>query len=141
MLARRKNAASPTGGSLLHSCCAVSNGVVFGSEWDLSARSRGDVQLQRRQVRGHISVLDGAISSFQAGSWGSSWKRRRAGRSIRETLERDRTAAQVRQQHGRDRRAILDGLALGEPAGGIEDLAEVREAQAMLADDDRGAAR
>ena len=47
--------------------------------------------------------------------------------AVRVALERQGTVAQVRQQHGRDARVVVDHLALGEPDLGIHDLVQVRE--------------
>jgi hypothetical protein len=50
------------------------------------------------------------------------------------TLERQRAAAQVRQQRRRHARVVLDDLALGEADLGIEDLVEVRQRQLLAVD-------
>jgi hypothetical protein len=49
-------------------------------------------------------------------------------------LHRQRPVFQVRQQHRRDLREIIDHLALGEAGVGIEDLVEIRQPQLVPAD-------
>jgi hypothetical protein len=57
-----------------------------------------------------------------------------AGDAVRVALERQRAVVQVRQDGRRDARVVVDQLPLGEAGLGIEDLVEVRERQAAVAD-------
>ena len=49
--------------------------------------------------------------------------------AVRVALERQRAAAQVRQQHGGDARVVVDHLALGEADVRVQDLVEVGQRQ------------
>ncbi len=50
--------------------------------------------------------------------------------AVRVALQRQRAVAQMRQQHRRDARVVVDHLALGEAHGGVEHLVQVREPEA-----------
>ena len=55
-------------------------------------------------------------------------------------LQRERPVAQVREQHRRDARVVVDHLALGEPGLGVEHLVEVGELEPLPVDLDTSTA-
>ena len=56
--------------------------------------------------------------------------------AVRIALQRQRPRPQVRQQHRRDPRVVVDHVALREPGARVHQLVEVRERERRLADVD-----
>jgi len=81
------------------------------------------------------------IEHVRTGCWRSFHEEEVAGRAVRVALHDHRAIADVREQHGRHVRVVLNQHSLRDRALGPEGFVEVRKAHFALVDEKFGIAR